>query len=56
MATITLTDRDTHLRCENCDEVVSGNYDPLSGMLEIYCPKCQARIEAKLYGGELSSS
>src|SRR5580658_582462 len=52
MSTIAITDRDDHLRCGKCDEVITGDYDPVSGMLRLRCPQCREHVEGKLYSGE----
>jgi hypothetical protein len=51
MSIITINDRDDHLLCEKCDEVISGEFDPVSRVLELKCPMCEAHVKAKLYSG-----
>jgi hypothetical protein len=33
MSIIAIIDRDDHLLCEKCDEVISGDFDPVSSSL-----------------------
>ena len=51
MPTIAITDSGGYLLCEKCDEVIDGDFDPASRVLELKCPMCEARIKAKLYFG-----
>jgi hypothetical protein len=51
MSSMTITDRDDYLLCEKCDEVIDGEFDPVSRVLELKCPKCEAHVKAKLYFG-----
>jgi hypothetical protein len=51
MPVLTITDRDEYLVCQKCDEVVSGEFDPISRVLELKCPMCEAHVKAKLYFG-----
>jgi hypothetical protein len=52
MSIITITDRDNYLHCEKCDEVISGDFDAVSRVLELKCPMCEAHVTAKLYSGK----
>jgi hypothetical protein len=51
MSIISITDRDDYLLCEKCDEVIDGEFDPASRVLELKSPKCDAHVKAKLYFG-----
>jgi uncharacterized C2H2 Zn-finger protein len=48
MSSLTINDSDELLLCEKCDEVIDGHFDPISGVLELKCPKCGAHVKAKL--------
>jgi hypothetical protein len=48
---MTISDLEDYLLCEKCDEIINGNFDPVSRVLELECPMCKAHVKAKLYFG-----
>jgi hypothetical protein len=52
MSSMTINDTDDVLHCEKSDEVIDGHFDPISGVLELQCPKCEAYVKAKLYSAK----